>query len=182
MLGLLYSHADQSFHTNEIIRLANCGTGGVQRELKQLSDLGLLIVKAIGNQKHYLANHDSPLFAEVHSIVLKTFGLADVVRNALAPIRSQIDIAFIYGSIAKQEENAAGDIDLMVIADDLTTADLYDLLETAQGQLGRTIHPTFYSPSDWAKKLKAGNNFLAQITKQSKIFVVGSEDELKQLG
>ena len=102
VLALLYGQADRSFHTNEIIRLTHSGTGAVQRELEKLAAVGLITTQSIGNQKHYTANCTSPLFKELRSIVLKTFGLADVLREALAPIASQIHIAFIYGSIAKQ--------------------------------------------------------------------------------
>jgi len=182
VLGLLYGHVDQSFHTNEIIRLTHTGTGAVQRELKQLAEVGVLIVKSIGNQKHYAANHSSPLFNELHGIVLKTFGLVDVIRIALEPINSQIHSAFIYGSIAKQEERAGSDIDLMIIADDLNYADLFSLLESTQKQLGRVINPTFYAPADWARKKQANNNFVAQVAQQPKIFVIGSEDEFSKLG
>lgn len=182
VLALLYGQPSRSFHTNEIIRLTHSGTGSVQRELEKLAAVGLINTRSIGNQKHYMANCDSPLFAELRSIVLKTFGLADVLRQALAPIISQIHIAFIYGSIAKQEDTATSDIDLMLVCDNLTYADLFKLLEEAQVQLRRPIHPTFYSPAEWARKHQANNNFLVQIVKQPKIFLIGSEDELTKLG
>lgn len=182
VLALLYGQPDRSFHTNEIIRLTQSGTGAVQRELEKLTTAGLVSAQSIGNQKHYAANCLSPLFAELRSIVLKTFGLADVLREALAPIASQIDIAFIYGSIAKQEDTASSDIDLMLIGNNLTYADLFKLLEEAQIILARPINPTFYSPVEWIRKYQAKNNFLTQIVNQPKIFLIGSEDELTKLG
>ncbi len=182
VLALLYGQPDCSFHTNEIIRLTHSGTGAVQRELKKLTAVGLIRVQSIGNQKHYSANCTSPLFTELHSIVLKTFGLADVLRQAIAPIVSQVHIAFIYGSIAKQEDTATSDIDLMLIGDNLTYADVFKSLEDAQGKLGRPINPTFYSPAEWTREHQANNNFLAQIVKQPKNFLIGSENELTKLG
>lgn len=182
VLALLYGQPDRSFHTNEIIRLTHSGTGAVQRELEKLAAVGLITTQSIGNQKHYSANCASPLFTELRGIVLKTFGLADVLRQALAPIASQIHIAFIYGSIAKQEDTAGSDVDLMLISDNLTYADLFKLLEEAQVTLSRSIHPTFYSQVEWERKHQANNNFLAQIVKQPKIFLIGSEDELTKLG
>ncbi len=182
VLGLLYSQPSRSFHTNEIIRLTHSGTGAVQRELEKLSTAGLITIKTIGNQKHYEANRASPLFSELRSIVLKTFGLADVLRQALAPITSEIYIAFIYGSIAKQEDTAHSDIDLMLISDNLTYADLFKLLEDAQTQLSRSINPTFYSLSEWRQKIKTNNHFLHQVIGQPKIFLIGTEDELAQFG
>ncbi len=182
VLALLYGQPDRSFHTNEIIRLTHSGTGAVQRELEKLTAVGLITVQSIGNQKHYSVNCTSPLFTELRGIVLKTFGLADVLRQALAPITSQIHIAFIYGSIAKQEDTATSDIDLMLVGDNLTYADVFRLLEEAQGKLGRPINPTFYSPTEWTRKYQANNRFLAQIVKQPKIFLIGCEDELTKLG
>lgn len=182
VLALLYGQPDRSFHTNEIIRLTNSGTGAIQRELDKLSSVGLIAIEAIGNQKRYTANRTSPLFAELRGIVLKTFGLADVLQEALSPISPKIHIAFIYGSIAKQEDTAHSDIDLMLISDNLTYADLFKLLEEAQACLGRTIHPTFYSPAEWKRKRESNNHFLNQIMTQPKIFLMGTENELVQLG
>jgi predicted nucleotidyltransferase len=182
VLALLYGQPDRSFHTNEIIRLAKSGTGSIQRELDKLSSVGLITAASIGNQKRYAADRTSPLFSELRGIVLKTFGLADVVRETLSPITSQIHIAFIYGSIAKQEDTACSDIDLMLVSDNLTYADLFKLFEEAQAQLGRSIHPTFYSLSEWKRKREAKNHFLNQVMAQPKIFLIGTEDELVQLG
>lgn len=182
VLALLYGQPDRSFHTNEVIRLTGSGTGSIQRELDKLSSAGLITVEAIGNQKRYAANRMSPLFSELRGIVLKTFGLADVLQEALSPIISQIHITFIYGSIAKQEDTAYSDIDLMLVSDSLTYADLFKLLEEAQVQLGRSIHPTFYSLSEWKRKRGANNNFLNQVMVQPKIFLIETEDELIKLG
>jgi predicted nucleotidyltransferase len=182
VLGLLYGQPDSDFHTNEIIRLTDSGTGAVQRELKSLASAGLVIVKQVGNQKRYQANRDTPFFLELRSIVLKTFGLADVLKEALKPIAKQIRIAFIYGSIAKQEDTAKSDVDLMIIGTDLTYADIFELLEKAEAQLGRKINPTFYSISEWLRKNKDKNNFVAKVLQHPKIFLIGTEDELVKLG
>jgi predicted nucleotidyltransferase len=182
VLGLLYGQPDSDFHTNEIIRLTDSGTGAVQRELESLTGAGLVIVKQVGNQKRYQANRDTPFFAELRSLVIKTFGLADVLRETLKPIAKQIHIAFIYGSIAKQEDTAKSDIDLMIIGENLTYADMFQLLEKAETQLGRKINPTFYSPSEWLRKNKDGNDFIKKILKHPQIFLIGTEDELVKLG
>lgn len=182
VLGLLYGQPDSDFHTNEIIRLTDSGTGAVQRELESLASADLVIVKQVGNQKRYQANRDTPFFAELRSIVLKTFGLADVLRETLKPVAKQIQIAFIYGSIAKQEDTAKSDIDLMVIGIDLTYADIFELLEKAEAQLGRKINPTFYSTSEWLRKNKDGNNFVTKMLQHPKIFLIGTENELVKLG
>ncbi len=182
ILALLYGDPDRSLHTKEIIRLSNSGNGAVQRELEAMTAAGLLTTKSIGNQKHYMANRESLLYTEIRSIVLKTFGLSSVLQQTLGPVADKIRLAFVYGSIAKQEDNVNSDIDLMLIGDNLTYADVFTLLQDAEITLGRPINPTFYSPAEWNKKLHAKNNFIAQIIKQPKIFVIGSEDELTKLG
>lgn len=182
VLGLLYGQPDSDFHTNEIIRLTESGTGAVQRELENLTAAGLVIVKQVGNQRRYQANRAAPFFAELRGIVIKTFGLADILHAALKPIAKQIYIAFIYGSIAKQEDTATSDIDLMLIGDNLTYADVFHLIEKAEVQLRRKINPTFYTSSEWSRKNKEVNNFVMKILQKPKIFLIGTEDELAKLG
>lgn len=181
VLGLFYGNPNSDYHTNEVIRLTQSGTGAVQRELKNLSSAGLIIIKQVGNQKRYQANRESPFFSELRTIVIKTFGLADVLKNALHPIANQIQFAFVYGSVAKQEDTAKSDIDLMLIGNNLTYADMFQLLQETEVKLGRKINPTFYSPKEWKDKLKDGNSFLIKILKQPKIFLIGEDDELNQL-
>jgi len=181
LLGLFYCHPDTSFYTNEIIRLTAAGTGATQRELAKFTVAGYISVKQIGNQKHYQANRSMPFFEELRSIILKTFGLANLISETLEPVKDKIHFAFIYGSIAKQEDTANSDIDLMIIGDKLTYAECFKLLEKTEAQLGRKINPTFYSLSDWIKKHKQANHFVVQTYQQPKIFIKGNEDELAKL-
>lgn len=180
VLGILYGQPNSDFHTNEIIRLTDSGTGAVQRELESLTAAGLVIVKQIGNQKRYQANQNTAFFAELRSLVLKTFGLTDVLREMLKPIEKQIHTAFIYGSVAKQEDTANSDIDLMIIGENLTYADMFQLLEKTETKLGRKINPTFYSFHEWLRKNNKGNHFVIKILKQPKLFLIGTENDLIQ--
>ncbi len=182
VLGLFYGRPDMDFHTNEIIRLTNSGTGAVQRELESLASAGIIIVKQVGNQKRYQANHSAPLYSELRSIVIKTFGLADVIREALEPINEKIKIAFIYGSVARHEDTADSDIDLLLIGNDLTYGDMFSYFEQSEQQLGRKINPTFYSLLEWSRKIREENVFITKILKLPKIFLMGTEDELAKLG
>lgn len=182
ILAILFGQPDKHLYTNEIIRLSHIGTGAIQRELAKLSAAELIVIKEIGNQKHYQANAANPIFSELRSIVLKTFGLADVLKETLSPLAHQISISFIYGSIAKQEDSTHSDIDLMITSDDLTYADLFPLLERAEVTLARHINPTCYSISEWICKRKRNNHFLNQVMKQPKIFLIGTEDEIKKFG
>ena len=180
LLALLFGQPDRLFYTNEIIRLTDSGTGAVQRELSKLTAVGLITMSQIGNQKHYQANRNSPLFLELRSIVIKTFGLRDVLQEILQPISSQILIAFIYGSIARQEDTATSDIDLMLIADNFSYSDIFPLLEKAETKLGRHVNPTCYSRDEWKRKQKSGNNFINQVILQPKIFLIGTESDFEQ--
>lgn len=181
VLGLLYCHPDLDFHTNEIIRMAGMGTGAVQRELAKLTQAGILTMKLVGNQKRYQANHNHPLFTELRSIILKTFGLADVLKETITPFVEKIKLAFIYGSMATQTDNAESDVDLMIISNTLTYAEIFKLLAPAETQLSRKINPTFYTQTEWSRKNKMNNNFIAQLIKQPKIFLIGTEHQLNAI-
>jgi predicted nucleotidyltransferase len=178
VLAVLFGNPDRSFYANEVIALAGSGTGAVQRELARLETAGLVTVKRVGNQKHYQANAAAPVFKELRSLVLKTFGLADVLRAALAPLAGQIGAAFVYGSVAKKQDTAASDIDLMLVSDSLTYADLFTALEKASGRLGRKVNPTVYTQAELGKRMKQGNAFVTRVLAQPKIWLLGAEHDL----
>jgi predicted nucleotidyltransferase len=178
VLGVLFGNPGRSFYANEVIALARSGTGAVQRELARLEGAGLVTATRVGKQKHYQANSASPMFAELRGLVLKTSGLADVLREALAPVTDRIRAAFVYGSVAKGEDTAASDVDLMVISDSLTYADVFLALEDASRQVGRTVAPTIYSPKELGRRVKQDTAFVTRVLDQPKLWVVGSERDL----
>ncbi|KON80455.2 nucleotidyltransferase domain-containing protein [Azoarcus sp. PA01] len=178
LLGLLFGQPDRSFYVNELLRLTATGRGALQRELEKLAGADLVTVTAVGNQKHYQANAASPVFAELRGIVLKTVGLADVLRAALAPVAECIALAFVFGSVAKGTDTAASDIDLMVVANKLGYTDLFEGLATAEQTLGRKVNPTLYTRAELTEKIRAGNNFVLRVLAQPKIFLIGGEHEL----
>lgn len=181
LLGLLYGHPDRDFYTNEIIRHTKIGSGTIQRELAQLSNVGLIVAQMVGNQKRYKANQASPLYQELRSITLKTFGLADILIDALKPLEDKICIAFIYGSIAKGTDSVNSDIDIMIIGDNLTYGDLFKSVTEAESTLERKVNPTFYTPREWVQKVSEKHYFVNKISNQPKIFLRGTEDELSKL-
>jgi predicted nucleotidyltransferase len=178
VLGVLFGNPRRSFYANEVIGLARSGTGAVQRELARLEASGLVTVSRVGKQKHYQANASSPVFEELRALALKTFALADVVRAALVPISPGIRAAFVYGSIAKGEDTAASDIDLMIVSDRVTYADLFGALEEASALLGRKIAPTIYSSKELAKRVKQDNSFVTRVLAQPKLWLIGGESDL----
>lgn len=179
VLALLYGNPERSFYTNEIVRLANVGIGSIKRELDKMTDSGLLTLQSKGNQKHYQANKACPIFSELHGIVIKTFGIVDVLRVALEPIMANVIYAFVYGSVAKGTEKSKSDIDLMLIGSELSYTEIMELLIPAEDQLGRTINPTVYSLEDLRKKIDQENSFVTRVMEQPKIIVKGSEDDIK---
>jgi len=178
VIGLLFGAPHRTFYANEIVRLANVGTGAVHRELNKLSSVGLLTVTRIGNQKHYQANSDSPIFEELRAIARKTFGLADLLREALSPLADRIDVAFIFGSVASGSDTAQSDIDLFIIGQNLSYSDAMLTLSDVDSIVRRKINPTLYSPTELQNKLEAGNAFLRRVLDQPKIFLIGSSGEL----
>src|SRR5712691_1925966 len=128
VLALIFGQPERSFYMSEIMRKVKSGTGAVERELSRLHRSGLVSVERIGNQKHYRANHHSPIFAELQSLVIKTVALTEPLRKSLEPYSGKIKAAFVYGSVAKGMDTALSDIDLMVIGEDLNYSELYGAL------------------------------------------------------
>src|ERR1700678_2317723 len=175
VLSLLFGNPERSFYANELIALAGSGSGAVQRELAQLEAAELVTVKRIGNQKHYQANASAPIFEELRGLVLKTSGLVDVLRSALAPLAAQIDAALVFGSVAKGLDTAKSDIDLLVIGETLTYGELFAALEPASTRLKRTINPTLYSRLEIDKRIRDGNSFVKRLLEQPKLWVIGED-------
>lgn len=178
VLGVIFGNPSRSFYANEIISRAGAGTGAVQRELAKLEGAGLVTVTRVGNQKHYQANAGAPVFAAIHELVLRTSGLADVLRGYLAKVGSEITAAFVYGSVAKGQDRAGSDVDLMIISDDLEYADLFTVLENASRHIGRSVNPTIYSRSELAKRIRDRKSFVMRVLRQPRIWLIGSDEVL----
>jgi predicted nucleotidyltransferase len=182
VLALLFGNPDRSFYSNELVRLSGMGNGTVQRELGQLVGSGLVSAGLIGNQKHYQANRAAPIFEDLRRIVLKTFGLADVLRASLEPLLPRIQVAFVYGSIAKGSDSAASDIDVLIVSDHLTYADVIDTLRDARETLGREVNPSIYKRVEFEKKVSEEGGFLNRVLEAPKIFLIGTENDIPKPG
>jgi len=178
LLGLLFGQAGRSFYATELIGLTRSGSGAVQRELAGLAQSGLVTVRAVGNQKHYQANPESPIFEELCGIARKTIGLADPLREALEPLAEKISAAFVYGSVAKRNDTASSDIDVFLLSDELAYADVFGALETVSSKFGRPVNPTILTHADLRKRLKNEESFLTRVLAQPKIWLIGGEDAL----
>lgn len=178
VLSVLFGQPNRSFYANELIALARGGSGAVQRELSRLVRSELVTVRTSGNQKHYQANPASPIFAELCALTQKTMGLVEPLRIALAPLAEKIRAAFVYGSVAKREDAASSDVDLMLVSDDLAYPDLFAALEALTGTLGRKVNPTIYTLPDLATRRERGDAFVQRVLAQPKIWVIGNDDAL----
>ena len=178
VLAYLFGQPERSFFATELIKLAGGGSGAVQRELARLAGSGLVTITRVGTQKHYQANPKSPIFAELCAIARKTVGLAEPLREALAPLAKRITAAFVFGSVAKRSDTAASDIDVLVLSDHVDYADVFAALQSVEAKLGRTINPTVYKPADWRKKRTSGNAFVVKVGGQPKLFLIGTEEDL----
>jgi uncharacterized protein len=181
ILALLYGHADEQFYLREVARRAGTGIGATQRELRQLTDAGLLHRLRRGNQVYYRANRENPIFQELKSIVAKTSGIRDILHEGLARLTDRIRLAFVYGSIARGKETASSDVDLMVVGD-VSFSEVVSALSEIEPKLGREVNPTVFDPGEFSEKLAAKNHFLSAVTKEKKLFVIGDEREFRRLG
>ncbi len=178
VLAFLFGQPERSFFATELIGLAGGGSGAVQRELARLAQSGLVTVSRVGTQKHFQANPAAPIFAELCAIVQKTVGLAEPLREALAPLTGRISAAFVFGSVAKRSDTAASDIDVLVLSASLDYAEVFAALQAAEAKLGRSVNPTVYTPANWRRKRRDGNAFVSKVAAQPKLFLIGTEDDL----
>jgi len=182
ILALLYGHSDQSFYYRQLTRqLESVSAGTLQRELDTLSHLGLIDRSTVGKQVFYQANRKHPVFPELRALVAKTVGVFHSLSSALSPLAKRISLAFVYGSLARQEEKAESDIDLMIIGK-VTLEDALAQLAEAEQSLSRSVNPTLYSVAEFKSKLASGNHFLNSVVRDKKVFLIGDEDELRKMG
>jgi predicted nucleotidyltransferase/DNA-binding transcriptional ArsR family regulator len=181
VLALLYGHPGQSYYLRQLVRSAGLGLGAAQREVKRLSEAGIIRRTVSGHQVFYQANPDCPIFEELKGLMVKTTGAADVLRAALAPLAAKIRLAFIYGSVAKLAQRSSSDVDVMVVGES-TFGEVVSALGSAQETLAREINPTVYSAIEFRSKLKAGHHFLTAVVRGEKLFLIGDEHELARLG
>jgi predicted nucleotidyltransferase len=178
VLALIFGHPERTFYTSEIVKSLCSGVGAVERELSRLHRSGLVTVERIGNQKHYRANRDCPIFEELRGLVVKTVGLAEPIRKSFHPYADAIRAAFVYGSVAKGTDTARSDIDLMVIGDEMNYSDLYAAAQSAEDELRRKVNPLFLSFKDWQRKVSDRGSVVSKIGSSPKIFIIGSEKDL----
>ena len=179
VLSVLYGHVGESYYLRQLARMTGIALGPVQRELRQLVDAGLVTKRIQGTQTLFTANESSPVFAEMRSLVAKTVGMHDVLLESLRPLEKKIDLAFVYGSVARANETEQSDVDLMVVGT-VRFADVVDRISDAQKTLNREINPTVYTVTEFTTKMHG--NFLKTVLGGKKLFLIGDDNDLRELG
>ena len=177
LLALLFGQPSRSFYATELIELTGSGSGAVQRELGRLSSSGLVNVSLVGKRKHYQANHQSPVFEELRGLVVKTVAVLQPIRQAIEPLADRISLLLIYGSVASGTDTASSDIDLLIVADDLTLEDVYSALIPVKAGLDRRIRPTLYTSREFAERKSARNAFLTNVLGGDHLVVMEREGD-----
>ena len=163
-------------HLRALMSHTGLGSASAQRELGRLTEAGLLTRQELGKVILYKPNTNSPIYAELSAIIRKTEGVEQILKEMLLPFESHIKAAFIYGSVAKNEDTAFSDIDLFVLADGIGSADLYPKLVEAEEKLSRKIGLTVYRPIEYRRKLEEKNHFLVSVMDRPKIQLITKSD------
>lgn len=179
ILALLLLRPDESFYVREIGRLAGVPAGSLHRELKLLSDAGLLRRSAAGNQVRYQVDRTCPIHEELAGIFRKTAGLADVLREALTPIAGKIRVAFIFGSVAQGKERATSDVDVLVVGS-ASFAAVVAALSRASERLRREVNPVVMTQTAFEAKRASRDRFVARVMREPKIFLLGDASEFAE--
>ena len=177
LLGLFFSRSDQSFYLRQIVRITGAGQGTVQRELKRLVEAGIIIRSKWGRQVHYQVNKDCPIFKDLQGLMMKTAGLADELRKALAPLSKKIEIAVIYGSQASGTAESKSDVDLLVVGK-LDELDLHRRITGAEENLTRTVNYILLDKQEFDRRRQEQGGFLDRILKGDLIFIIGHHEKI----
>lgn len=180
LLGTLLLHPKKSWYLSELVRHLGRAASQLHGELASLTEAGILERRVEGRQTYFAANPACPYLPELTGLLQKLMGTEEVLRAALEPFRTKIRCAFIHGSVAKHEETARSDIDLMIVGD-VTVSDLLPALEESEKELGREINPTIYPATELARKFKAGHHFVRSVLEHpAKKFLIGTRRELEK--
>jgi len=177
---LLFGLNTESLHVREIQRRSGFAIGTIQTEMKKLHKLDIVIKRQDGNRVYYSANQANPIFPDIKTLVVKTVGLVDILKDALACER-EIDLAFVFGSLSKDSEKSESDIDLLVIGN-LGLRSLSRLLKGLPEKLGRVINPYILTPEEFSRRKSENEHFLSHVLREPKLFIVGNENDLKAMG
>lgn len=173
LLAWLFGQPERWFHVNELLRLTGLGSASLQRELARLDAGGLVATERVGNLRRFRADERSPVYPELVSLVRKTLGVVPTLRDVLAPLRERIELALVFGSVARQADRAGSDIDLLVVSDTVTVGDILPLVIDAEAALGRKVNPTCYTPSEFERRRAEPDSFVNRVLAQPTLLLWG---------
>lgn len=180
VLAATLMEPDRWWYLSDLARQLGVHHATLQRELARLTKAEILLRKRDGNRTYYRANPDSPIFPELRNLLTKTAGLVDALRDALRPFEKAVEVAFVYGSVARAAEVSESDVDLMIVGH-LSLKVLAPGLRKAEQRLRRPVNPSVYGEAEFARKLASGNHFLRNVLDKEKLFVVGTQGDLERL-
>lgn len=180
VLAELFGHPDQPMYVRQLARATGAGLGAIQQELHLLCGAGILTRSVRGHQVYYQADRECPVFNELRNLIAKTVGAGGVLAMALGPLAGQIDVAIVFGSIARGGERRESDVNILVVGT-ISFADVVTAIGKTQEKLGREVNPVVYPPDEFRRKLAAGHHFLSSVLRADKLFLIGDEDELARL-
>ncbi len=175
----IFGQPQRSYHLSELRRLTGLGSASLQREINRLVVASLANSTLKGNQRQISANRQSPLFKELSNLTRKVMGAAALLTEALRPIEQKIEVAFLYGSVAKQSDNAESDIDIMMIGSDLRLGEVLEQLLPAEEMLCRKVNPTCYTVGEFKKRLSDTDSFVNKVLSQPIIQLFGNMDDFR---
>jgi len=180
VLSALFLHPESALHVRELARITGASPGSLHRELRALTELGLLVRQETGRQVHYRANQSCPVFEELAGLLRKTAGVADILHEALGSLGNRVSLAFVYGSVAAGREGPRSDIDVMVLGR-AGFAPVVSALAHVQEKLRREVNPTVMKPEEFVRKLRARDGFATRVMHEPKIWLIGNDDDLAKL-
>lgn len=175
----IFGNPERAYHLSELRRMTGLGSASLQREINRLVDAGLATSVMVGNQRQISANTQSTVFEELHALTLKVLGVVPMLLEALSPIASKIELALVYGSVAKQLDTAASDIDVMVVCQDLTLREILEHVLPIEELLNRKVNPTCYTAKEFRKRLGDPDSFVNRVLAQRIIRLIGDVDAFR---
>lgn len=180
LLAATYTQPEKWWFMSELASFINTASSSLQRELNALVESGILRSRRDGNRLYFQAETDSPIFAPLRDLIVQTLGVNENLKEALSSFKGKIEIAFIYGSVARKEESAKSDVDLMIIGS-VGLAEISPVLRNLENKFSREINPTCYNSNEFQNKVISGNHFLKEVLGGEKVFLIGNQNELAKL-
>lgn len=176
LFRLFFTNPESEYYLRELERILDIPVSMIRKELLRLEEAGIFVSSRKGNLAYFFLNKSYPLFEEMKSMVFKTIGIKGLLKSIFEKIKG-VEVAFIYGSFAKNEENAKSDIDLFVIGK-VNEDKLVTEIGKLEKVLKREINYSLFSKTDFIKKRREKDSFILDLLESPKLFLVGDKNDL----